>query len=309
MKLGLHLDNANTYETNELLANWREMVAIADSGGFDYVSVVDHLVPFPSFRSNALPLLDPWQLLASFAVLTNKVTLLTLVSNGSLIPPVRLAKQIASLAALSGDRVMLGIGAGGYELDEAALGLAKRNQVTRYEYLQESLEVIQRLWAEEFVTFAGRHHQLESVTSSPRPNQTPDILIAGKSRRVLELAAEYGAACNFAFTGEDELQILIDSVDTLLHAQGRARSGFDVTLLDRVFLDATTAEAEARWQAAGSPLVNGHRGLVGSAEELLTQFSRLQNIGVDTLFCMFQTPIDVERFCREVVPNIEQPQA
>ena len=131
MKFGIHLDCAQPADAIELLTEWRRSVVFADQHGFDYVSVVDHHVPFPSFRPANAPLFDPWQLLATYALETKHLALLTLVSNGSVVHPTKLAKQAATLDVLSGGRAILGIGAGGYTSDEDALGIHNRSQKER----------------------------------------------------------------------------------------------------------------------------------------------------------------------------------
>ncbi len=308
MRFGLHLDNDRTNSPRDAISAWRKSVAIADTTGFDYISVVDHLVPFPSFRPKQIPLFDPWQLLADFAAQTCNVTLLTLVSNGSIAHPVRLAKQVATLDVLSDGRMMLGLGAGGYEADEAAIGMPIRTQSERLARLSECIDVLSTLWNGGDTSANGRFYPLDGYTSSPSPVSSPKLLIAGKSRQILRLAAHKASACNFAFTEIGALDALIKRLQTDLLAAGRNLQTFEVTLLDRVFVGASDEVAEQAWRAAGAPTVLGHRGLIGGVAKVVRDLKFLQKTGVNTIFCMFQNPESVSRFAHEVLPQLQQHQ-
>lgn len=303
MKFGLHLDHAHTGNPNTITSNWLESVLIADAAGFDYVSVVDHLVPFPEFRPREVPLLDPWQLLSAFAVQTKSVTLLTLVSNGSIAHPSRLTKQAATLDLLSSGRMMLGLGAGGYEADEAALGIDGRSQSERYARLQECIDVVTELWTGKEVSVHGEYFNLGAYTSSPTPSDGPKILIAGKSKAILRLAANKASACNFAFPDTGALEALIKDLQPFLNEAGKNLSDFEVTLLDRVFIGPSDSKANEAWQAAGAPVVNGHPGLIGGVAKLVRDIEALQQHGADTLFCMFQDLSSLKRFSEDVLPQ------
>ncbi len=304
MKFGLHLDNAHTRSPGATISNWRESASIADATGFDYVSVVDHLVPFPRFRQRDVPLFDPWQILSALAVLTRNVTLLTLVSNGTISHPVRLAKQAATLDALSNGRMMLGLGAGGYDLDEAAIGIDARSQRERYTRLGECADLVMSLWSGQEVSYQGNCYTLDRYTSSPAPLHTPSLLIAGKSMEILRIAASKASACNFAFADLRELDALIKNLGTFLDDTGSSLAEFDVTLLDRVFIGASDGEARRAWQAAGAPTVNGNPGLIGGVAKLIQDITALEQAGANTLFCMFHDVRSLRHFAEGVLPQL-----
>ena len=297
MKFGLHLDNGSAHDVETLLTEWRAMVQLADTSGFQYVSVVDHLAPFPDFRARDLPLLDSWQLLSTYAGLTSNVTLFSLVNNGSLRHPVRLAKQLSSLDVLSEGRMAFGVGAGGYDLDEDALGFTVSEARERYARLDECISLVRKLWRGEPVTYQGEFYSLQEVVSSPVPRHDPMVLVAGKSARILNIGARAASAINFAFPTNKELTGLVRALEAELDQEGRSLQDFEVTVLDRIFL------SETSWQASGAPVVNGHPGLVGSARELVDLIKKRQELGMDTLLCMFPDLKSLRVFVHDVLPE------
>jgi alkanesulfonate monooxygenase SsuD/methylene tetrahydromethanopterin reductase-like flavin-dependent oxidoreductase (luciferase family) len=306
MKFGLHLDSSINRSATSIISHWQKLVSIADASGFDYVSVVDHLVPFPYFRPIDTPLFDPWQLLTAFATKTKNVTLLTLVSNASISHPTRLAKQASTLDIISEGRMMLGLGAGGYAADDSALGINRRSQKERFARLDESADILRMLWTGGETSYQGRWHSLDCYTSSPTPLSEPRLLIAGKSKPILHIAAHRASACNFAFTDSTELKILIAQFEDVLELTTKTLDDIEVTLLDRVFIGASNEDANRQWHEAGAPTVNGHPGLIGGAELLVENIVTLEEAGADTLFLMFNNLEALQRFSDDVVSQFQK---
>ncbi|MEQ9451011.1 MAG: LLM class flavin-dependent oxidoreductase [Pseudomonadales bacterium] len=303
MKFGLHLDNANSRDATALLSSWLAMVRTADAAGFDYVSVVDHLVPFPNHRSSDLTLFDPWQLLATFAGITSKVTLLTLVTNAPNTHPARLAKQVATLDVISEGRTMVGLGAGGYQADDAAISSGARAFQVRYEQLAECIDVLELLWHGKETTTHGPYYPVGELVSAPQPQARPRLLIAGKSKPILRLVADKASASNFAFTNLSDLKLLMQRLTEILASAARPLTEIEITVLDRVFIGDSDSQAQQAWQSAGAPAVYGHPGLVGAADSLVQSISQLEAAGVNTLFLMFNDSGSLQQFSQEVLPR------
>src|SRR2546426_8314307 len=83
-----------------------QQAAIADEVGFDIIGVQDHPYQRRFF--------DTWTLLTAMAMRTERITVFPDVANLPLRPPAVLAKAAATLDLLSGGRVELGLGAGGF---------------------------------------------------------------------------------------------------------------------------------------------------------------------------------------------------
>ena len=144
--------------------------------------------------------------LAFAAESTTRIRVGTLVINNDFRHPVLLAREAATLDLLSGGRFELGIGAGhsGDEYREA--GIPFDGPRRRVERLEESVQIIKRLWAEDSLTFEGQHYTVAEHASHPKPLQSPiPILIGGNGRELLELAAREADIVGFTgiFLAED----------------------------------------------------------------------------------------------------------
>ncbi|MEU5877837.1 LLM class flavin-dependent oxidoreductase [Spirillospora sp. NPDC047279] len=84
--------------------------------------------------------------------------------------PVHWAEEIATIDQMSGGRFVLGIGSGYREDEFNAFGIERRTRVSR---MNESLEVMRKLWTGEKVTHKGKHFDLEGVRCSVLPAQKP----------------------------------------------------------------------------------------------------------------------------------------
>ncbi|MDQ3809181.1 MAG: TIGR03560 family F420-dependent LLM class oxidoreductase, partial [Chloroflexota bacterium] len=144
-------------------------------------------------------MLEGYTTLGFLAASTRRVELGTLVTAVSYRSPGLLVKQVTTLDVLSGGRVWLGIGAGWYEREARGLGLPFPALAARFEQLEETLQIAQRMWRGDAAPIYGKHFMLAEPIGSPRPlNQPrPRILIGGGGeRKTLRLVARYADACN-----------------------------------------------------------------------------------------------------------------
>jgi probable F420-dependent oxidoreductase len=171
------------HRTDRLVAQAR----LAESLGLDSVWAGDS----PVTRPRA----DPLLLLAAVAQATERVHLGTAVLLPSLRHPILLAHQLATLDRLSGGRLIAGMG-GGFpnrhtRAQFSALGIDFAGRTSR---LEETIEVLRRLWSGQAVTHRGAHFAFEDVRLAPRPARPggPPIWLAGGNgpalRRVARLA-------------------------------------------------------------------------------------------------------------------------
>ncbi|MGZ6616598.1 MAG: LLM class flavin-dependent oxidoreductase [Solirubrobacteraceae bacterium] len=159
-----------------------ELGVRAEDLGFEAVWVPDS--PF----QYGLP--DPLVVLAALAARTRRITLATGVLLAGLRQSTLLAQQLASLDALAGGRLRVGLGAGFPSPDSerqfAAAGVAFATRTSR---LEESIALMRALWAApgEPVGYVGAHVQASDVTLSPAPARTggPPIWLAGAGARAV----------------------------------------------------------------------------------------------------------------------------
>jgi len=167
-----------------------ELSAAAEGAGFDAVFVTDHPMPAdPWLASGGHHTLDPFVALSFAAAATTRLRLQTNLLILSYRNPFLSAKSIASLDALSGGRMIVGVGAGYLAGEFAALGVGydERNDLT-----DEAITTMRAAWSGESVTIRGRHFDAAGNTMLPRPAQPggPPIWIGGNSKRAIRRAVE-----------------------------------------------------------------------------------------------------------------------
>jgi alkanesulfonate monooxygenase SsuD/methylene tetrahydromethanopterin reductase-like flavin-dependent oxidoreductase (luciferase family) len=146
----------------------------ADVHGWDGFFLWDHMRFSATF---AVPVVDPWVLLAAVATRTSRVRLGTLITPVARRRPWKLARETVTLDHLSGGRVILGAGLGTpRDADFASLGEDPDDRV-RAEKLDEGLAVLTRLWSGEPFSFDGRYLRITDVAFAPTPVQMPRIPI------------------------------------------------------------------------------------------------------------------------------------
>jgi probable F420-dependent oxidoreductase len=141
----------------------RRFLEGAEALGFESAWVVEQVL-------GATPSLEPVELLSWAAALTSRIRLGTAVLLTPLRSPVHLAKSLATLDQLSGGRLDVGIGLGGNPKIYPAFGISAERRVARF---NEGLRLMQALWTEPRVTFAGEFWQLENAALEPKPLQRP----------------------------------------------------------------------------------------------------------------------------------------
>lgn len=137
--------------------------------------------------------------------------------------PVQLAKELASIDVLSGGRLIAGVGAGWMREEFDALGMAYERRGAR---MEESVELMQRLWSGESVSFDGRYFTIEDIYSLPtpvRPGGIP-IWVGGHSKLALERAARFGSGWHAIELAPDEFEEHNRRIDALLTDRGREPS-------------------------------------------------------------------------------------
>src|ERR1700687_1652958 len=175
----------------------REFAQTAEQIGYDFLEAPDPVLGVnaasrPGWDRNTSADLfhDPFVLFGFLAGCTSKLGF----STGVLILPQRqtvlVAKQAASLDILCGGRFRLGIGVGWNEVEFVGLNENFHNRGRRSE---EQVRVMQALWAEPHVAFAGEFHRIEDAGLNPRPasGRVP-IWFGGHAEATFRRAAKYG---------------------------------------------------------------------------------------------------------------------
>jgi alkanesulfonate monooxygenase SsuD/methylene tetrahydromethanopterin reductase-like flavin-dependent oxidoreductase (luciferase family) len=154
--------------------------AIADELGFDVIGVQDHPYQRRFF--------DTWTLLTAMAMRTERITLFPDVANLPLRPPAMLAKAAATLDILSGGRIEVGLGAGGFWDAIKAYGGPGRTPAESVKAVEEAIQVMRLLWSGQHgVRFEGGIYRLAGAHSGPLPAHPIGIWIGAYRPRMLSL--------------------------------------------------------------------------------------------------------------------------
>lgn len=114
--------------------------------------------------------------------------------------PAHLAKMVATAQALSGGRVILGIGAGWNEEEYRAYGWPFPSTRVRIAQLAEAIELIRVMWTEAPANYQGQHYRLANAYCEPRPDPIPPIMVGGSGEKyLLRVVAQHADWWNYGF--------------------------------------------------------------------------------------------------------------
>jgi len=199
LRFGLHIGAFNPPGGAPGLRAWlRELAVGAEAVGFDAVYVMDHFRQIPQIGRAWDDFLESYSTLAYLAACTQRVQLGTLVTGITYRNVAHLGKIVATLDVLSGGRAVCGLGLGWFAAEHAAYGWPFPPVGSRYDLLQDALELLPLLWGPGSPSYRGRVLDVPEATCYPRPLQehVPVIVGGGGERRTLRLAAQYADAAN-----------------------------------------------------------------------------------------------------------------
>jgi len=167
--------------------------------------------------------------------------------------------------------------------------------------LDETLEIIKRLWTEERVNFTGRYYQLKEALLNPRPVQRPrpPILVgAGGENIALGVVARHADMWNTFGSPA------VFTRKTAVLAEHCRRAGRDPDTIEKsVLLQLTLTDDQETKRKAGENESWGM--LVGSPEDVRRQIARYVAVGVTHIIISVSAPYDhaaLHRFASEVMP-------
>jgi alkanesulfonate monooxygenase SsuD/methylene tetrahydromethanopterin reductase-like flavin-dependent oxidoreductase (luciferase family) len=169
------------------------MAQTAEQVGFDSVWLGDHLL----YDLDVGPR-GPWEVwtsLAALAASTERVFLGPLVASVGFHAPTMLAKQAATVDAISGGRLIVGLGAGWNEREYTAFGFPFDHRVSRFE---EAFTIIRTLLAEGSIDFAGEFYRAERCVLHPRATRPggPPLWVGSIRPRMLSITLPYVESWN-----------------------------------------------------------------------------------------------------------------
>lgn len=258
---------------------------VAEHSGFAYVAVCDH-VAMPKERACDLTTVW-WDCVATLSYLAAVTQRVRLVGRGyalALRHPLAVAKQWATLDALSGGRAILGVGGGTVASEFTALGV---DHARRDALLDEALDAVRAAFDDEFSSHAGDAWAYDQVGIAPRPVQHHlPVWVGGSTDVALRRAAARGDGWVPSGPPDGGMSAGIARLRGLLDDAGRADESF-------------TIGARSGALYVGEPRWDVGRAVHGSPEQVAGFLRVLAGLGVDQIEVAFRSR-DVHELCDQV---------
>ena len=224
LKIG-YKASAEQFGPRELL----DYAVLAEQAGFDSVLVSDHFQPWRHTDGHS-PFSLSW--LAAVGERTQRAILGTSVITPTFrLHPSVVAHAFATLGSLYPGRMLLGVGTGESLNEVASTGIAWPDSKERFARLKEALELIRRLWTEDFVTFEGAYFRTQNATLYDRPKDPPLVYVAATGESAARLAGR--VADGFICTSGKPRELY---TDTLLPAvaDGAKKASRDAARIEKL---------------------------------------------------------------------------
>ncbi len=181
----------------ERRVEWPELFSMARTAegvGFDSLWLGDHLLYDLPGGVTRGPW-EAWTSLAALAAVTERVELGPFVASTSFHAPAMLAKQAATVDAISGGRLILGLGAGWNEREYRAFGFPFDHRVSRFE---EAFTIIRGLLRGGRVDFDGAYYRVEDCVLDPGPARPggPPLMLGSTRPRMMRIGLPHVDAWN-----------------------------------------------------------------------------------------------------------------
>lgn len=235
----------NRWSDHQPIVMYQERHILADVvPHFDSVWIADH---FYGFDAKTDPFMEAWTTLTWMAAKFDGVDFCHHVLGVGYRPPALTAKMAATLQVLSGNRFILGIGAGWRGDEYEAYGYDFPKPSVRFAQLDEALQICKLMWTEDEPSFHGTHFTIEGASAPPLPEVVPKICIGASGEQIgLPLAGRHADIWNGFNRGgdDDDWRRKIDIVRTAAADAGRDPMAIDISTTLERGLPETDAEAE-----------------------------------------------------------------
>lgn len=187
MHFGVALPNFGAGSSAAEILKWART---AEDLGFHSLWTTEHIIVGPEAVDPYGRVYEPLLTLGWLAGQTQRIRLGTSVILVPLHHPIYLAKQVATLAELTGGRFTLGVGMGWHQDEYEFMGVEFRGRGARAD---EAIRLMRSLWSGS-PRFDGEHWSFDNATFEPVPAKQPEIWVGGPSSRAVRRARELGDA-------------------------------------------------------------------------------------------------------------------
>lgn len=294
MRFGIGLPN---FGKNKTWDDVRRVALAADELGYDSVWTTDHvIVP----QRDVEPYGNIFEALTTLALVASITRHVKLGASVLVLPqrnPVLAAKQIATIDAASGGRMIVGVGVGWNEIEYGNLGANFKNRGKR---LDEAIELLRTLWLNEDATFHGKYTQLDHAVFAPLPAQRDrlPIWIGGNEAPSWERAAKLGDGWHSTGAFPAQVAAGVQRINEL-------KPGREITISARLNIDLNAATPK-RYEYNGKPRCR----VAGTDDEVRATLREYAQAGVEHVALVFPMKdtatmlAQMERFANEIMPDL-----
>ena len=283
----------------------RDFSVAIEELGFDGLSVPDHLMTGDGATTECLATVT------GLAGVTDDVYLYPKTINNPLRHAPLLAKATATIDNVSGGRLKLGMGAGWKDDEAVAYGYDWPDAPTRLRALEESIELLDRLWTGEEVDYDGDHYRVEGAVNRPTPVQDPrpPIMIGGGGEEfTLRITAKHADCWNY-WGSLDLMTHKLSVLEEHCETYDRDIDEIQTSWFARCIVRETDEEVEALLDRAPQfrpeNLDESEHHLVGTPEEVAADIERYAEHGFEEVvveFVDFPETTGAELFADRVIP-------
>jgi probable F420-dependent oxidoreductase len=219
-------------------SEYLDLARAADELGYHTIAVPDAVfypervdVPYPytqdgeRFWEPDTPWIDPFVAIPAMAAVTRRVRFCTHVVKLAIRNPLLVAKMVGSIAVLSENRLVFGVGLGWIPEEFAWCGT---DYATRGGRANEAIEILSLVLAGGMVEYHGKYYDFDRLQMSPAPTRRVPIYVGGHSEPALRRAARYADGWTSAMATELEIVEFIARLRALRAEHGREHLPFDI---------------------------------------------------------------------------------
>jgi F420-dependent oxidoreductase-like protein len=300
--LDLHLPNFNYpgVASDQVFEKLVEIATTAEASGFSSISLMDHLHQIGPVGPPENWMFDGNTMLAALAARTSKVTLGTLVGGVTYRNPSLLAKITTTLDIISGGRAWFGIGAAWFEAEHQAYGFDFPSLGRRFEYLEECLQIVRKMFTEEQASFTGEYYRVEEAYNNPKPIRGDiPILIGGSGeKKTLRMVAQYADGCNLFAPDPAKARHLLDVLEGHCERLGRDPGEITKTAMGGFVIAPTKEAAEAKMkgfvEAGLMPAARAEMTLAADPDTVGEIAAGFKAVGIEGMTTSIADVFDVE---------------
>ena len=314
-----------------MAATWDYMRALcrrAEQIGYDLTLIAE--LNLNDIKGVDQPALDAWSTAAALAAVTERLELMVAV-RPNFHHPALFAKQAANIDRISGGRLALNVVSSWWAEEARSYGLEFDQHDDRYARTSEWLEVVEGLWTQPRLTYAGERYRLEGAVCEPKPARKPVVYAGGESEAAKSMIARQCDAYVMHGDGAPVIAEKIADMKARREQTGRPPMQYGMAAyaivrdtdaealaeLERIttldpdapgfanfdeWLSGTRLERELKLQEYSVSNRGLRPGLIGTADAIQAKIADYEAAGLDLLLLQMSPQLEeMERFASEVI--------